>query len=211
MQFLGKRVCMCANRHIDCLKWHQSYLKMKTFTKSILAAASAVFLALSAQAVTIDLSIAQSIGYIDPGTPSSPAAEVGYINKLLSMTVGTSDTSGTPDFYRTSGPAGLQAVTMLATKDESNNPDRTDVPVGIFDYAIGKYGNNSYVWYIGGLGSLNAFTIPASAPSGGLSHLSRYDSTDSDIPTPPAVPDSGSTIALLGLAVAALAFAKRKF
>ena len=138
---------------------------MKTFTKFSLAAASAALLVLKAQAVTITLTLAGAIGYVDPGTPAQPGDEVNYINTLVAQAANTTVTTpapGSQTFARTSVvTTGLPtAITTGATKDESQNPDYTDISVGIFDYAIGKYGTRSYVWYIGGLGSANAFTLP---------------------------------------------------
>ncbi len=194
---------------------------MKTFTKSILAAASAVFLALSAQAITLTTAVGfgeRYVGSITDGINASSENETLWLNALRQLSPGgTGESTGTPAGQ---GPEALARslntftglpVATFVIKDEDSNLTLGSL-TGI-SYLIGKYGNNndagqvSLVWYVGGLTG-TGHTIGNTA---GLSHVSYFTSTTFPPVTPPGVPDGGSTVALLGLAVAALAFAKRKF
>jgi len=87
--------------------------------------------------------------------------------------------------------------------------------IGATAYALLKDGNSTPGWYLFNLTALGWNGMEALnfqdfwVGNGAISHVSLYG-TRRDFDSP-GVPDSGSTIALLGLAVAALAFAKRKF
>ncbi len=178
--------------------------------KALIGVCSAAFLALNAHALTL-------IGNFTPNTPSNPAQEVSYINTLinpagydagadLTKTVAAINYELASLTIKNSLPLPSAIVTG-AFKDDTNPLPAaayTDVVNTGFTYVLGKYGNISYVWSVA---ADETFSLPASLTGGGISHISMYRS-DSDTP---GVPDSGSTIALLGLAVAALAFAKRKF
>jgi hypothetical protein len=173
--------------------------KMKSIVLTLIAAVAALS---SASALTISSS--QYVGKATPGTPSSPEAEVSYINALIALDLnGTTEVNGNTLLRSNNAFAELPtAVIDGATKDEKNTPTSTFSVTG-FSYVIGKYGTDSFVWFVGGM--VGDVTLDTSiAGSGGLSHISLYNPGDT-----PRVPDGGATLLLLGAALSGLGIVRR--
>lgn len=209
---------------------------MKTFTKSILAAASALLLTLNAQAITFNFSTIHT----SSGTPAGPApyavldvTQNGANNVKLSLLAGNLGSTEFVSIFKynilgsatspTITPSVLTSVGGAPTFSFSASP-ATDAGLS-FDAEVGFPSANSPAG--------NRFTdnerfefnllrtglTVADITLDMMIHIQGINPDGSakviatlapDFPST-GVPDSGSTIALLGLAVAALAFAKRKF
>jgi hypothetical protein len=169
--------------------------------------AIAACLALSPQLKALTIGDSHYIGHVDDGIPSNPSNEATYINTLKGLAPGATATPiGTETYDRvgsTLSTAGFPTATDVGSV--SDNSGNNVVDVTGYTYLLGKYdaGNaGSYVWYVGDLTGLQ--TIPATAGQYGLSHWALFN------PRGGGVPDGGTTVTLLGLAIAALAFAKRR-
>jgi hypothetical protein len=150
------------------------------------------------------------IGTIVSGEPAGAADEQGYVNTLLGLPVPTNNLLIAGHVYTKIAASPGSPSVPLGTQDVSGN---TSVPAGS-EYVLAKYdgpNGGDVLWYLGGA----AFVLPPDGgpwgwtnPSGqglGLSHFTVYGSGGGD-----QVPDSGATIALLGLAMGALAILRRK-
>ena len=86
-------------------------------------------------------------------------------------------------------------------KDETGPFDSIDTTK--YEYVLGKYGNNAYLFYIA---DLTGFVqLPGKLGGKGLSHQVAFDSDRIN------VPDGGTTVALLGLAFVGLEIARRRW
>jgi hypothetical protein len=164
--------------------------------------------ALASQLSALTIGDAYYIGRINDGIP--PSGEVNYINNLITLAAGTTETTiGTETYDRIDSTfAGtlLAAVPTNAFKDESGS---NSVVVTGYSYILGKYDQDSagsYVWYVGGLSGSQS--IPSSINEKDLSHLSLYNVSGGSGQHP--VPDGGSTVALLGGALMILAGVARR-
>lgn len=156
----------------------------------------------TAQALTVGDS--RYLGEVDPGTPTNPTDEVSYINFLRGMAAPSSqvDGIGTNDFFRSANtclaltgnvscnPAAVTAGSIKDDTDASNVIDASG-----FTWLYVKYGGESHVWYVAGLGTVTV-------PEHGLSHWSLYD--------PTVTPDGGATLGLLGLGMLGLGYLRRR-
>jgi VPDSG-CTERM motif len=136
----------------------------------------------------------RELGFVNYGIPSGDADRTLYVNHLIGMTPGTSDSGDGQDYTRsiyTFGGNLPSAVWAL-------NGTTTTIDLGsnLYSYILAKYDGPNYgseVWYIGDLSG--SITIPALAGKYGLSGWTLFG------PGGDAVPDGGSTLALLGLAL----------
>ena len=183
---------------------------------SLLAGFTALVLTAQLNAITIST----SIGGIDlgQGSGNSAADEVNMINNLRGITdaspnapvfppTGDDGTfvntgSSTYDRFNTAIGAGNNAA--VTTNGSQGNATSAQINVGSgYNWLLVKFGQYNYVWNISGMTGL--IDLPLTLGSGGgQSHWSVYNPA-------PGVPDGGSTVALLGLGLAALALARRQF
>jgi hypothetical protein len=173
--------------------------KMKSIVLTLIAAVAALS---SASALTI--ASPQYVGKADPGTPSSPAGEVAYINELITMAPNTSAEFAGNTLIRSGNTFGALPNAIVTGSDKTDGEDFSPTfDVTGWSYVVGKYGNDSYIWFVGGLtGNL---TLDSSITgSGGLSHISWYNPGDT-----PRVPDGGATLLLLGAALSGLGMVRR--
>jgi hypothetical protein len=178
----------------------------------MVSAACALALGMSAgraEALALTIGDAYYVGSIDDGVPSSVSLEAGYINYLITLAAGATDTRLPPSTGETynreesilSGPLPT-AVVAGAFKNE--NPTSTAIDVSGFTYILAKYNATkagSLVWLIYGAGT--TVDLPTSYNDQALGHYTLFNATP--------VPDGGTTLILLGGALVGLGALRRRF
>jgi hypothetical protein len=175
---------------------------------AFLAASCAAMLAFGSNAQALTFGDGNDLGQVLFGIPSGDQDRTDYVNHLVDMTPGDSDSFSGQDFNRTSNSCGTCA--LVAVADITNGTGTSiDLGAGGSLYLFAKYdGPNagSEVWNIQGL--TGTITIPATGLAGqkyGLSGWSIWGGT------PTSTPDSGTTAGLLGLAMIGLTALRAKF
>ena len=174
---------------------------------TLLATACAAMLAFGHNAKALTFGDDRDLGQVLFGIPSGDQDRTDYVNHLIGMTLGTSDTFAGQSFNRSFASCG--ACTPVDVSTISNGKTTSiDLGAGGSLYLFAKYdGPNagSEVWYIGGLTGI--ITIPAKGLDGqkyGLSGWSIWGGT-------PTTPDSGATAALLGVGLTGLGALRARF
>ena len=175
---------------------------------TLLATACAAMLAFGNNAKALTFGDGNDLGQVISGIPSGDQDRTDYVNHLVGMALGSSDTFAGQDFHRTNNSCG--ACTPVNVSDITNGTGTSiDLGAGGSLYLFAKYdGPNAgaEVWYIGGL--TGVITIPAKGLEGqkyGLSGWSIWGGT------PTTTPDSGTTAALLGLGLTGLGALRARF
>jgi hypothetical protein len=168
-------------------------------------------------------------------TGGNPGLNTGNFNPNAAYISGITGTAGLIELYKSdvnngspveSGNATFVSAFQTTFSNSSSDPQNALIdfvgPNGISAtpaYLLIKDGNHSPYWYVYNLTAfgwdgVSDIDIQGFWPgSGAISHVSLYGNTTvTKIPPPntPGVPDGGSTVALLGLGLAALAFIRRK-
>jgi hypothetical protein len=182
-----------------------SIQNMKTLKYiAVIALACASFMGLTPQvsAVTI-LTIGDSheLGFVEFGVPSGDADRTLYVNHLIGMALGTTDTADGQTYTRSLNNFGPLGTAVFASNGTGTS---VDLGTGGFAYLFAKYDGPNYgseVWDITGLTGI--ITIPATGGDFGLSGWTLFTGE------PNGVPEGGSTIAFLGLALAGVELLRR--
>jgi hypothetical protein len=181
-------------------------------------------LGFASQATAIPLTIAglgsqYFVGRMTPDLPANEDNEVLGINTLRTMLVNTTVTDSSGDVIVRSGNTFAQlpeADTNLGfVKDDGQNGNfkgpSASLNVDGFEYVLGKYADSgALVFYVGGLSGI--YELPATFDGHDLSHTSLFNALE--VPGPSgggigAVPDGGTTAALLGFGLLALSACRR--
>jgi len=188
-----------------------------TFFKLASAATFTAALSLSS-AFGLTLTSANVVGIYDGKlTNAGIETEIVAAQKLLDMAKNT--TSGpfdsTTQLYLYQTSATEYAATLTLT--HAFQSDTT--AVANYDWGFAKYNGQQAGYVLFYLGGANASTIIPNYPAPiwttntskyALSHVTLFNkSVPTDVPVP-QVPDSGATVALLGAALAGLAFFRRR-
>ncbi len=153
------------------------------------------------------------LGAIDPDHPANPASEVDAITYLLTLGLGGSGAHGGNIVYRSQNNFGsLPAPTTVNMNGTGTSTSFIDTG---YTYLVAKYdGPNGVteVWDLAGVAAGTMINIPANAfgtdnDQYGLSGWNFFNQITTNITT---VPDGGSTVALLGLALAGAGVLRRK-
>jgi hypothetical protein len=190
---------------------------------SLAVVAGAGLLAMNACAIptltlTVDPNLppgttAYVLGALNPDHPADAGSEADAINAILDLSLGGSGTSGGNSIYRSQNNFGSLPDATLTGHASGDQNSTSFIDTG-FEYLAAKYdGQNGVteVWYLGDVAPGTMIYIPANAfgPDNskyGLSGWNMFDGTTN----PPSVPDGGSTVALLGLALAGGGVLRRK-
>jgi hypothetical protein len=173
------------------------------------AAFCAVMLAFSHNASALTIGDNQELGKVFFGIPSGDDARTNYVNHLVGMALGTSDSALGQSFTRSNNNFGPLPTAVFGLNGTGTT---IDLGSGLYSYLFAKYdGPNagSEVWFVGNLSGI--ITIPAAAfpKNGGNPYgLSGWTLFGPGTP-PPGVPDGGTTVMLLGAALGALGMARR--
>ena len=176
----------------------------------LLGAVCAVILAFGQNAKALTFNDANDLGTVMFGIPSGDALRTSYVNHLIDMAPGTSDSALGQTFTRTLANPGPGFPNYPDAVFGLNGTGTTiDLGTGLYSYLFAKYdGPNagSEVWYVGDLSGI--ITIPAVGLAGqnyGLSGWTLFG------PGGTSTPDGGTTAALLGLGLSGLAALRAKF
>jgi hypothetical protein len=173
------------------------------------AALGAVMLAFTpnAKAITnLGFNDQYVVGTISPGAPADPADVATYINHMITLGLGQSDTFSGQTITRSNN-----VFATLPNADANIVAQGTTTVIdlgagGVYTYLFAKYdgqNDNSMVWNVSGLTGI--ITIPLLGPLGhGLSGWILFGPGGGT-----GVPDGGTTVMLLGTALGALGMARR--
>jgi VPDSG-CTERM motif len=195
---------------------------MKRALITVTCAVALLSSAARVEALTLSITDAYYLGFIDPANPADPSDEVFYVNFLASLAPGTVQTgvvnptnpSHSYTFTRDDNTfSGLESAVLV---DHVRGTSTIIPNVSEFFYALAKYGTVSHVWVLNEL--TGEVTLPATAPGGGLSHATLFTTSGGTTPPggggggggPQVVPDGGATLGLLGFAMLALGFLRRQ-
>ena len=174
------------------------------------AAFYAGLLAFNASAPALTIGDASTFGYVFLGIPSGDSERLNYVNHLAGMAPGTLESFSGQTFIRTLNNPGPGFPNYPNAAPPALNGFSTTInlgsTVGVFDYLFAKYdGSNqgSVVWFVGDLSG--SVTIPASWTGPGLSRWTLFKEEGGG----GNVPDSGSTVILLGTALTGLGAMRR--
>ena len=171
-------------------------MNIKTITK-LAAALALVGLMSSASALTF----ADAVGTVRSGEPAGTSDETGYVNHLLGMAIGTTETFDGHAYAKFTSDTGTVGAGV-----QNTTGDNTGTGTG---WLLAKYdgpNGGDVLFKIDG-----AFTIPQDSGTlwendngkgYGLSHYTVFSSR--------SVPDGGATAALLGVGLLGLAAFRRK-
>jgi hypothetical protein len=180
-------------------------MKLKMIPSKKLAVLSAAFcavmLALSTNASALTIGDAQELGFVQFGIPSGDDARTTYVNHLIGMALGSSDSADGQTYFRSNNSFGSLPTAVFALNGIGTT---IDLGTGLYSYLLAKYDGPNYgseVWYVGDLSGI--ITIPALGGRYGLSGWTLFGPG-----TPPGVPDGGTTIMLLGAALGAFGMAR---
>ena len=160
--------------------------------------------------VSLTFGDAKDLGQVFSGIPSGDADRLAYVNHLIDMAPGNSNTFRGQTFHRSlnnPGPgfSNYPDAVLVGLK----NGIGTNVNLGngtLYSYLFAKYdGKNAgaEVWYVGDLSGV--IHIPAFGLADqhyGLSGWTLFG------PGVPQVPDGGATVTLLGVAIGVLGVAR---
>jgi hypothetical protein len=188
----------------------------RKFLSAILCAVALV-LGSTAYATTLTIGDSRDLGLISPNHPADPTNSAGYIDILLAQPSPSGPTTiGANIYTRTANdplggnyPSAVFAAELSFTQGPGGaNSATIDLGSNSYLYILGKYDGPNYgseVWY--GAGLTGEITLPffGNGSQYGLSHVYVFNGT------PVTTPDSGTTAALLGLAMTGLAGLRAKF
>lgn len=189
---------------------------MKQMTKLLMG--SVLALSLSPSAFALSINDPGIVGTVTDGAPASIADEVIYVNTLLGLGANVTQTIA-GELYKTSSTDYAGTVSADGAVKKNTTDAGFSMTVSGFEYVLAKYdglNGGSILFYLDGA----TFTLPGTseplwannAGNGyGISHWTGFGPTDDDDDNPPpSVPDAGSTLALVGMAMTGLGLMRRK-
>ena len=183
---------------------------------TLLATSCAVLLAFGNNAQALTFGDGDDLGQVLFGIPSGDAARTSYVNHLIDMAPGTTDSFSGQTFNRSTnnpGPGFPNYPNAVFAKNGTSTS--IDLGSGLYSYLFAKYdGKNagSEVWYVGDQSGI--ITIPAQGLGADVDAGHPYGLSGWTLFGPGGstnTPDSGATAALLGLGLAGLAALRARF
>jgi hypothetical protein len=183
-------------------------MKLNTILTNKLALLSAAFcavmLAFSTNASALIIGDAHELGFVNFGVPSGDADRTTYVNHLIDMALGTSDVADGQTYTRSNNDFGPLPTAVFGLNGTGTS---IDLGAGLYSYLFAKYDGPNYgseVWYVGDLSGI--ITIPATGGQYGLSGWTLFTGDD---PPRLQVPEGGSTLIFVGIALGVLVIARR--
>jgi hypothetical protein len=164
----------------------------------------ALCVALPSAARALTIGDAHELGFVEFGIPSGDADRTNYVNHLIGMSLGSTDTALGQTFTRSNNSFGSLPTAVFALNGTSTT---IDLGINLYSYLFAKYDGPNYgseVWFVGDLSGV--ITIPATAGGYGLSGWTLFGPGGGT-----NAPDSGTTAALLGLGLTGLAGLRARF
>lgn len=199
---------------------------MKRIIVTIVLAAGVLGNTTSAHASTLSVGDAYYLGFVDTITPASPADMLSQVNYLTTLGAGevaaAVTVTGNDGHAFTFSRAGSTLTGSPPTADLTGylrGGSDTISDVSGFTYVVAKYGTVGHVW------ALSQLSGTIQLPSAGLSNVTLFQASPQDEhppdpvdphdpPTDPQdphpVPDGGTTLGLLGLAMLGLGVLRRR-
>ena len=185
---------------------------MKNRIPALFGAVCALVLTFGVTAKALTFGDGNDLGQVFNGIPSGDAARTNYVNHLIDMAPGTSDSALGQNFVRSSNNPGPGFPNYPdAVFDHNGTGTSIDLGDGsLYSYLFAKYdgpNGGSEVWYVGGQSGV--ITIPAVGLAGqnyGLSGWTLFGPGEDN-----HTPDSGTAAALLGLGLTGLGAFRARF
>jgi hypothetical protein len=186
---------------------------MKINILKTVALASFLAACASSHAVTIFLTT-DALGRVQNGVAADAPTDVAMVNSIVDRANGSATSSFdiAGKTYTTAGffnPANTLPYSTFVSTSAVGGDNIVDVGVGGFTYLTVKYdgaNGSELVFYIAGL--TGGITVPGSDLDFGANQYSLFNAVGGP-GTPPGVPDGGTSVVLLGLALGALALVRR--
>ncbi len=156
------------------------------------------------------LTLTDALGFIEGGTATSPAQDTAFVDSLVDRANGISpssyDLSG-HSYHLINDPASLLPLAAFLSSGGVGGDHMVNIGAGGHRYLLVKYGGSrgtAYVWDILGLTGDNL--VPAQDQHGNTHNTySLFNAVSNN-----AVPDSGSTLMLLGIVLVGTGILHRK-
>jgi VPDSG-CTERM motif len=160
----------------------------------------AAMLAFGHNASALSVGDSHELGFLWPGIPVGIQNNTTYVNHLIGMALGTTNTANGQIYFRSNNSFGSLPSAVWAL-----NGTGTTINLGaggVYTYLFASYsGLGAEVWYVGDLHGV--ITIPGIFNLCGLTKWTLFG------PAGVGVPDGGVTAMLLGAALGALGMARR--
>src|SRR6266404_999662 len=128
--------------------------KLKRIAAISLACAGFMGLAPNASALALTIGDSQELGFVNFGIPSGDADRTTYVNHLVHMTIGTSDSANGQTYFRSNNDFGPLPNAVFHGNGTSTS---IDLGAGGFTYLFAKYDGPNYgseVWFVGNLSGI---------------------------------------------------------
>ena len=168
----------------------------------------------TANAVTVDMSYL--IGKTEPGAPSGLTREVERLTYFIDLYNGGTPTAPDSNTYTPFTGVNVAAAPLPAYGGTSTGQNAggftsttLDFGAGGWDYLMVKWANDAYYYWIGGLTGTHQITndvvFNTNNVAQNASHWRLFNPGSGT-----AVPDGGTTVALLGLSMLGLGIGRKK-
>lgn len=135
---------------------------------------------------------ANELGYILPGVASTDSERVDYVNHLIGMAPGATDTYLGQPFTRSSNDFGTLPAAVVGGALNGTGT-LIDLSSGLYKYLYAKYdgaSDGAWIWYVGNLSGF--ITVPGFHGAYGLSSWTLFSSAAPPPPDPAATGAAGT-------------------